>query len=126
MEIIKGVSGSDISSDTADVSNVSSTIPTTVPKKDETSSEDIQYTVYALTLRQNNDITLKRGKSVKLSVEINPDNVPQSYINWTSDNEKVATVDENGKVVAKKKGQATITARAGNSNITATCLIRVT
>ena len=83
----------------------------------------MQYTVYGLTLRQSNDITLKRGKSVKLSVEINPDNVPQSYVQWSSDNEKVATVDENGKVVAKKKGKATITARAGGR--TATCLIRV-
>ena len=125
MEIIKGVSGSDLSSDVSEVESVSSVIPTTVPNKDETSSEEVQYTVYVLTLRQSNDITLQRGKSVKLSVEINPDNVPQSYIKWSSDNEKVATVDENGKVVAKKKGQATITARAGNSNITTTCLIRV-
>ena len=123
MEVIKGVSGSDLSSEVTEVSNASSTIPTTVPNKEETSSEDVQYTVYGLTLRQSNDITLKRGKSVKLSVEINPDNVPQSYVQWSSDNEKVATVDENGKVVAKKKGKATITARAGGR--TATCLIRV-
>ena len=59
-----------------------------------------------------------------LSVEINPDNVPQSYVQWSSDDEKVATVDENGKVVAKKKGKATITASAGN--VTVSCLIRVT
>ncbi len=122
-EIVKGVSGSDVSSDVAEVSMVSSTIGTTVPNQNKESSEEIQYTVYGLTLRQNNDITLKRGKSVKLSVEINPDNVPQSYVKWSSDNEKVATVDENGKVVAKKKGQATITASAGN--VTVTCLIRV-
>ena len=123
MEIINSVSKSDLSSDTSDVGDVSSTIPTTVPNKDQTSSEDIQYTVYGLTLRQNNDITLQRGRSVTLSVEINPDNVPQSYVQWSSDNEKVATVDQNGKVVAKKKGQATISASAGN--VTVTCLIRV-
>ena len=86
MGIIKGVSGSDLSSDAAEVSNVSSTIATTVPNQDKTRSEEIQYTVYGLTLRQSNDITLKRGKSGKLSVEINPDNVPQSYVQWSSDN----------------------------------------
>ena len=35
-----------------------------------------------------------------------------------------ATVDEKGKVVAKKRGKATITASAGN--VTVSCLIRVT
>ncbi len=122
--IVRRVSGSYISSDVSDAVTVTSTIETTVPNDDKTSSEEIKYTVYGLTLRQNNDITLKRGKSVTLSVEINPDNVPQSYVQWSSDNEKVATVNENGKVVAKKKGQATITASAGN--VTVTCLIRVT
>ncbi|MBQ9901487.1 MAG: Ig-like domain-containing protein [Clostridia bacterium] len=117
------VSDSDVSSDTENVSMVSSAIPTTVPNKDKTSSEEVQYTVYGLTLRQNNDITLKRGKTVTLSVEINPDNVPQSYVQWSSDDEKVATVDQNGKVKALKHGQATITASAGN--VTVTCLIRV-
>ncbi len=122
-EIATPISDSDISSSTTDVNNVSSVIPTTIPNTDKESSEEIQYTVYGLTLRQNNDITLQRGKSVTLSVEINPDNVPQDYVQWSSDNEKVATVDEKGKVVAKGRGQATITASAGN--ISVTCLIRV-
>ncbi len=121
--IVTPASNSDLSSDTLETSMVSSTVPTTVPNQDKTSSEEVQYTVYGLTLRQNNDITLKRGKNVTLSVEINPDNVPQSYVQWSSDNEKVATVDENGKVKALKHGQATITASAGN--VTVTCLIRV-
>ena len=121
--IVTPASNSDLSSDTLETSMVSSTVPTTVPNQDKTSSEEVQYTVYGLTLRQNNDITLKRGKTVTLSVEINPDNVPQSYVQWSSDNEKVATVDENGKVKALKHGQATITASAGN--VTVTCLIRV-
>ena len=122
-KLFNNASDSDLSSATTGASNVSSAIPTTIPDKNKVSSEEIQYTVYGLTLRQNNDITLQRGKSVTLSVEINPENVPQSYVQWSSDNEKVATVDENGKVVAKKRGQATITATAGDRTVT--CLIRV-
>ncbi len=118
------VSGSDIVDESTTAgSTTSTTVPTTVPGKDETSSDDIQYTVYGLTLEQNDDITLARGKTVQLSVEINPDNVPDSYVQWSSDNEKVATVDENGKVKAKKVGKATITATAGNCSVS--CTIRV-
>ena len=117
------VSGSDIGEESTTAGpTASTTIATTVPNSD-TSSEEIQYTVYGLTLEQNDDITLKRGKTVQLSVEINPDNVPDSYVQWTSDNEKVATVDENGKVKAIKAGKATITATAGNCSVS--CTIRV-
>lgn len=123
-DIIVGVSGSDLtSSDTGSSVSVSSTITTTAPGQDKTSSEEMQYTVYGLTLRQNDDITLKRNESTKLSVEINPENVPESYVTWSSDNEKVATVDKNGKVKAKKAGKAVITASAGNCSVT--CTIRV-
>ena len=120
--IVQGVSGSDMTTETTTAASVSSAIPTTVPNS-STASEEVQYTVYGLTLRQNNDITLQRGRTTTLSVEINPDNVPQSYVKWSSDNEKVATVDENGKVKALKAGQATITATAGNATVT--CLVRV-
>ncbi len=121
--LVEGVSGSDLTSATTDITAVSSVIPTTVPPSSDAASQDIQYTVYGLTLRQSNDITLQRGRSITLSVEINPDNVPQSYVEWTSDNEAVATVDQNGKVTAKKAGKATITASAGN--VTVSCLVRV-
>ena len=120
--IVQGVSGSDLTTETTTAASVSSVIPTTVPNSN-TSSEEMEYTVYGLTLRQNNDITLQRGRSTTLSVEINPDNVPQSYVKWSSYNEKVATVDANGKVKALKAGQATITATAGNATVT--CLVRV-
>lgn len=120
---LTNVSDSDVASGTTMANDVSSVIPTTVPGQDKSSSEEVQYTVYGLTLRQNDDITLQRGKTTTLSVEINPDNVPESYVQWTSDNEAVATVDENGKVKALKSGKATITASAGNCSVT--CLIRV-
>ena len=120
--IVRGVSGSDVTSATTAASSVSSEIPTTVPNSN-TSSEEMEYKVYGLTLKQNNDITLQRGRTTTLSVEINPANVPQSYVKWSSDNEKVATVDANGKVKALKAGQATITASAGDRTVT--CLVRV-
>ena len=46
---------------------------------------------------------------------------------WTSDNEEVATVDENGLVTAVGEGTATITATANDgSGVSASCVVTVT
>lgn len=39
-------------------------------------------------------------------------------VKWSSSSKKIATVDKNGKVTAKKKGKATITAKVGNKKYT--------
>ena len=44
-------------------------------------------------------------------------------VTWKSDNASVATVDQNGKVSAKAKGEAIITAKAGN--VAETCRVQV-
>lgn len=46
-------------------------------------------------------------------------------LTWSSDNEAVATVDENGKVTAVGVGDATITVKVGSSAAAATCEITV-
>lgn len=66
--------------------------------------------------------TLKVKKSVKLTVTRNPINANEK-ITWSSSNKKIATV-KNGKVVAKKKGKVTITAKTSNGK-KATCKITV-
>ena len=42
----------------------------------------------------------------------------ETTVTWTSSDEKIATVDENGKVTAIAAGEATITAAAGEKNAT--------
>jgi len=46
-------------------------------------------------------------------------------IYWSSDNETVVTVDENGQLTYHNAGQATITATAADGGIQATCLVTV-
>jgi len=46
-------------------------------------------------------------------------------ISWTSSDPSVATVDSNGKVTPVGKGTTTITAKVDNTNVTATCEIKV-
>lgn len=51
-------------------------------------------------------VTIKKGKTVRLSVN----GLESSRITWTTSKKKVATVTKTGKVKAKKKGTAYITA----------------
>lgn len=54
------------------------------------------------------------GDSFTLSAVITPQNVDDPSIAWSSSNESVATVDQNGQVKALAKGKATIYATAAN------------
>lgn len=68
--------------------------------------------------------TLKPGESFNLKVTLKPKKVTDKSITWKSSNKKVATVDKNGKVTAKKKGTCTITAVTSNGK-KAKCKITV-
>lgn len=50
------------------------------------------------------------GNSVTVTATVTPNNATNATVNWTSSDEKVATVDSNGKVTAVAAGNATITA----------------
>ncbi|MBQ8316848.1 MAG: Ig-like domain-containing protein [Lachnospiraceae bacterium] len=56
------------------------------------------------------NIDLKVGDKSQINVTVNPSNATNQTISWTSSDEKVATVDENGNVTAVGVGTATITA----------------
>lgn len=61
--------------------------------------------------------------SLSVSLEpLNPDGVDK--IEWASDNESIAKVDENGTVTAVKVGTAIITAKAGDKQVS--CNVTVT
>ena len=64
---------------------------------------------------------LKVGEELQLNAKVDPENAAQ--VTWESSDASIATV-VNGKVVAKKAGTVTITAKAGDK--TASCTITVT
>ena len=68
-------------------------------------------------------LTLDVSKSYTLAKTVSPSNAVTSYT-WSSSNTRVATVDSNGKVTAKKAGTATITVKTSNGK-TATCKVTV-
>ena len=74
------------------------------------------YEVESITL-DSNEGKLTVGNSHTIKATVAPEEVAaETTIEWSSSNEKVATVDENGKVTAIAAGEATITAAAGEKN----------
>ena len=69
------------------------------------------------------DMTID-DEPVTLVAKVTPEGATDKTVTWSSSNEKVATVDANGKVTAVGNGEATITAKAGDK--TATCTVKVT
>ena len=71
------------------------------------------------------EVTLMADETIKLNVEFLPVNATDRALEWTSSDESVATVDENGEVVAVADGNAVITVRSKGGNAEATCNVRV-
>ena len=71
-------------------------------------------------------VTLTEGQSLQLEATISPILATNKTIVWSSDNEAVATVSQQGKITAISKGSAVITAKSTDgSGITASCSVNV-
>ena len=76
------------------------------------------YEVESVTLDKTEGI-LTAGNTVTLNAAVLPEEIAnETTVTWTSSDEKVATVDENGKVTAIAAGEATITATAEEKSAT--------
>ena len=76
----------------------------------------------SVSVNKRNIILAKKGKSFQLRVTLTPV-TSQQKVTYKSSNSKVAAVNLKGKIVAKKKGTATITVKSGNKKIT--CKVKV-
>lgn len=100
---------------------------TTVP----TSTTETKPTVVkasGISLNTNKLALTRYGTDVKakLTATVTPNETTNKNVKWTSSNNKIATVDENGYVTAKGKGVARITATTTDgSNLSATCTVTV-
>lgn len=70
------------------------------------------------------DVTINKGKTHKLSYNVVPANSTDQSITWSSDNESVVTVDQQGNINAVELGTANIVITSSNG-ITAKCVINV-
>lgn len=68
--------------------------------------------------------TIKVGANHTFTAAVTPSEANQA-ITWESSDNTVATVDETGKVVGEKAGEAIITATSGDGKITVECVFTV-
>lgn len=69
--------------------------------------------------------TIKVGKSTTFIATVTPSTATNKKVTWSSNDESVATVNENGVVTGVKEGTATITATTVDGNKTGTATITV-
>lgn len=102
------------------------TIPLLVNCKKEKAEE---VAIISITIEPTSFV-INAGETKQLSVTALPENATKkekilSTLVWHSDNEEVASVDENGMVTAKKYGSATISASIPDGFVTGSCNITV-
>lgn len=102
------------------------TIPLLVNCKKEKAEE---VAIVSITIEPTSFV-INAGETKQLSVTALPENATKkekilSTLVWHSDNEEVASVDENGMVTAKKYGSATISASIPDGFVTGSCNITV-
>lgn len=81
--------------------------------------------VTSVVLNQT-ELTMKPDDTIQLTATVYPTNAANKKVVWTSSNDEVAMVTEDGFVLAMAEGEADITATsAENSSIKAVCHIKV-
>lgn len=90
-------------------------------------AEDIKESIPVTGIETNgvSAMTLEAGKKILLSYSVIPANATNKHIIWTSDNDSVATVNEDGVVNAISEGTATITAQSEDGKYTKACVVRI-
>ncbi len=83
------------------------------------------YPVTDVVMSQDKATLTKEGETLQLSAEVKPSYADNKNLTWKSSDEKVATVDKNGKVTAVANGTVTITATSADGKHTATATITV-
>lgn len=71
-------------------------------------------------------LALVENATAKLSAVVTPDNATDKSVTWSTSDDTVAEVAENGTVTALAEGTATITATTTSGGFTDTCAVTVT
>ena len=84
----------------------------------------VVYKVTGVTLSET-ILTLEVGGTATLTATVEPDEASNKNVTWSSDNQNVATVDQNGEVTAESAGDATIKVTTEDGEFEATCSVTV-
>lgn len=107
----------------------SATITVTTEEGNKTATCDVivepKIVVATKILLNIESLELVEGDSKILTYVVEPTNASNKNIKWESNDESIVSVDQNGKITAKKAGKATIFAVNEMADINATCSVIV-
>lgn len=72
------------------------------------------------------EITVRKGQVFWLNANCLPTDADDKSVTWSSNNEEICTVEQDGKVTAVEAGTTTIVAMSNDSGMLATCKVIVT
>lgn len=98
------------------------TCEVTVKKKEEPAPNPIVIVDIKLDPKY---MVLEEGETDMLVATVTPSDADNKNVTWSSSDESIATVDQNGKVTALKKGTAIIKVTTEDGEKTATCTVIV-
>ena len=86
---------------------------------------DVKYVPVTSVSISASNMLLEVSDSRQLTASLLPENCTDKTILWKSDNEKVATVSDNGMIIARSAGQCSIIASTADNLIQAKCVVTV-
>ncbi|MBD5250701.1 MAG: leucine-rich repeat protein [Barnesiella sp.] len=111
-----------------EVTGVKSGTATIKAINDNGLTEEYEVTVLPIPVKEitlnSTEITIHLGATDKLTATISPEDAADKTITWSSADEEVATVDEEGTVTAVTVGETIVTATASNG-VKAECKVTV-
>lgn len=84
---------------------------------------DVKYVPVTSVSISESNMQLEVSDSRQLTASLLPENCTDKTILWKSDNEKVATVSDNGMIIARSAGQCSIIASTADNLIQAKCVV---
>ena len=86
---------------------------------------DVKYVPATSVSISESNMQLEVSDARQLTASLLPENCTDKTILWKSDNEKVATVSDNGMIIARSAGQCSIIASTADNLIQAKCVVTV-
>ena len=86
---------------------------------------DVKYVPATSVSISESNMQLEVSDSRQLTASLLPENCTDKTILWKSDNEKVATVSDNGMIIARSAGKCSIIASTADNLIQAKCAVTV-
>lgn len=118
--ITQVVASSELANNSVDELKIEKYITNVVPSADLEESTIIHVTSVTL---DPTTLSLAVDGNSTITATVAPDDATNPTVTWSSSDNEVATVDDDGKVVGVKAGEATITATADGKS--ATCVVTV-